>query len=281
VNSSSTPTKYRFPSLVLVLLLSVGLELPIAHATEVQFSGSPVQGGIVFGKATSGAKVFLNNEPLPITAEGHFVFGFPKDAERQALVEVALPDGEVWSQSIAPKVRTFQVQRIDGLEPSKVTPPEEVMTRIQQEAELARTARSSISELEGFREDFMWPVQGRLTGVYGAQRILNGQPRAPHWGVDIAAPTGTPVHSPASGRVVLVHPDMYFSGGTVFIDHGHGLMSAFLHLDQINVEEGQQLSKGDAFATVGETGRATGPHLDWRVSWRDIRVDAQLLVPPL
>ena len=262
----------------LYLILSLCLMASVALADAVQLTGAAVQGGVIVGKAPTGSKAFLNNEPLITTEHGAFVFGFGKDDDSAVEIKVQLPTGDTWQQSIKPEARAFQIQRIDGLPADRVTPPPHVQDRIEQEALMARQARQNISQLTGFTESFVWPVVGRITGVYGSQRILNGEPRAPHWGVDVAAPTGTPVIAPASGRVVLVHPDMYFSGGTVFIDHGHGLMSAFLHLDQIFAEEGQHINQGERFATVGASGRATGPHLDWRVSWRDVRVDAQLLV---
>lgn len=277
--TEATAPSFCSPLLCFVYLLLALMALaPEARADAVHITGSAVQGGVLIGKAPTGSRAFLNGEPLPTSEHGAFVFGFGKEETDPVRVKVKLPNGTTWEQAIKPEVRAFRVQRIDGLEPERVTPPPEVQERITQEALMARQARQAVSGLTGFTEPFIWPVVGPITGVYGSQRILNGQPRAPHWGLDIAAPTGTPVVAPASGQVVLVHPDMYFSGGTVFIDHGHGLMSAFLHLDQILVEQGQTLTQGERFATVGSTGRSTGPHLDWRVSWKDIRVDAQLLV---
>ena len=249
-----------------------------AQAEPVELTGQAVQGGVLFGQAPAGSEVTWNDLVLPISDEGRFVFGLSKDATASTTLKVRLPDGKDWEKKITPTVREFEIQRIDGLDQSRVTPPPEVMERIANDAYLARKARETISEHVAFDEPFTWPVKGRITGVYGAQRILNGEPRAPHWGVDIAAPTGTPVMAPAAGIVALVHKDMYFSGGTLFIDHGHGLMSAFLHLDDIHVEAGEWVDQGQSVASVGSTGRSTGPHLDWRVSWRDVRVDAQLLV---
>ncbi|HEY7905777.1 MAG TPA: M23 family metallopeptidase [Wenzhouxiangella sp.] len=263
----------KYSTILLLAFLSFSV-----HAEPVELTGHLTQGGVLIGQAPPGSRVVWKGEALPISDEGKFVFGLAKDASQTTVLAVTLPNGEDWETEITPTVREFQVQRIDGLEPAKVTPPPEVMERIVNDAHLARTARQTISEHIGFDVPFIWPVKGRITGVYGAQRILNGEPRAPHWGVDIAAPTGTPVLAPAAGKIALVHKDMYFSGGTLFVDHGHGLMSAFLHLDQIDVVPGQWVDQGEPIATVGSTGRSTGPHLDWRVSWRDVRVDAQLLV---
>lgn len=262
-------------TLILGLLLAGG-----SVAQPLMLRGQVVQGGIIRGQVPEGHAVWLDGETLPLTARGDFIFGIPKDAMGAVALVIQSPEGEEIAHTIEPLPREFKVQRINGLPPTQVTPPEAVMARIQEDARLASAARTHISDLEGFTETFIWPTQGPITGVYGSQRILNGEPRAPHWGVDVAAPTGTPVVAPASGRVVLAHPDMYFSGGTLFLDHGHGLISAFLHLETIDVPEGSFVKQGEQIGTVGETGRATGPHLDWRVSWRHVRVDAQLLVDP-
>ncbi len=261
---------------ILVCLL-IGFSA-FAQAEPVVLVGKAFQGGVLIGQAPPESEVIWDGLMLPVSDDGRFVFGLAKDAIKPSTLSVALPDGGLWRREITPVVREFKIQRIDGLEPSRVTPPPEVMERIANDAHLAKSAREEISEHVGFDVPFIWPVEGRITGVYGSQRILNGQPRAPHWGIDIAAPTGTPVLSPGAGKIALVHDDMYFSGGTLFVDHGHGLMSAFLHLDEIKVQLGQWVDQGEVIATVGSTGRSTGPHLDWRVSWRDVRVDAQLLL---
>ena len=263
----------------LVVWLLLGASFSHTYATAPKLSGEIVQGGIIRGQVPTHSRVWLNNEPLPITEEGHFIFGVAKEATEALQLSYQLPEQDRQVMILKPKSRAFQVQRIDGLPREQVTPPPDVLARIQADAQLAREARKPISDLTGFTDAFIWPVDGPITGVYGSQRILNGEPRAPHWGIDVAAPTGTPVVAPASGRVVLAHPDMYFSGGTLFIDHGHGLLSAFLHLESIDVDLGESVKQGQMIGTVGATGRATGPHLDWRVSWREIRVDAQQLVP--
>lgn len=277
------PAKSRSSFLSLGLLAASLAIAPLryADADAVHLTGHAVQGGMMVAKAPPGSSPLLNGQPIPISEHGFFVFAFGKDAIDPVTISVTLPNRGLWEQTVTPRQREFKVQSINGLNPDQVTPPPEVTQRIAYEADLARGARQTISELLGFTEPFIWPVVGRLTGVYGSQRILNGQPRAPHWGVDIAAPLGTEVRSPASGRVVLVHQDMYFSGGTVFIDHGLGVLSAFLHLEDILVEEGRSVQQGEVFATVGSTGRSTGPHLDWRVSWGNVRIDPELLVDPM
>lgn len=267
-----------------ILLLLVALSFHIAPsngAEDLTLDGDFVQGGLVRGQTAPGAKVTLGDRKLRVNDDGGFVFGFHRNAGEAALLTVVLPEGQVIKRPLAVGRRSYDVQRIDGLPSSKVTPPAEVMARIQREIALVKKARAIDSPRDDYRADFIWPVTGPISGVYGSQRILNGQPRQPHYGIDIAVPTGTPVQAPAGGVVVLAEPDLYFSGGTLMLDHGHGVMSAFLHLDSIDVAMGQEVHQGDVIATVGATGRVTGAHLDWRVNWFEERVDAGLLVPPM
>lgn len=270
--------EFRFggrAAVLLVLCLLAG-----RASAVVELDGSLVQGGLLFGQAPEGSQAWLDGQPLMISTDGAFLIGFGRDDTESRTLEVELPDGQRWSRSLRPQPRSFDIQRIDGLPSEQVIPRPEVLQRIRDEAALARRARERRDARTDWTAGFIWPVHGRITGVYGSQRILNDQPRAPHWGIDIAAPTGTPVRSPAAGLVTLTHPDMYFSGGTIFIDHGHGLVSAFLHLSEILVENGQSVDQGEVIGLVGATGRATGPHLDWRVNLGDTRVDPKLLLPP-
>jgi murein DD-endopeptidase MepM/ murein hydrolase activator NlpD len=243
-----------------------------------ELDGDPVQGGLVIGRAPPDARVTLDGEPAVRAADGTFLIGFGRDRTEPVRVAVDYPDGQVFTTDLAPAERTFDVQRIDGLPPKQVTPDPEAMARIRAEAKQVREARARRDDRTDFAGGFDWPVTGPITGVYGSQRILNGQPRNPHWGIDIAAPVGTPVQAPAGGIVTLVHPDMYFSGGTLLLDHGLGLSSAFLHLDEILVEPGDRVEPGDVIARVGATGRVTGAHLDWRLNLGATRIDPGLLV---
>ena len=266
------------------LLLLVALSFhpqPPSIAEDLVLRGEFAQGGVVRGRTLPGAEVRLGERRLRVSETGGFVFGFHRDAGKVAVLTVILPNGQTIRRPLAVAQRTYQVQRIDGLPSSKVTPPAEVMARIRREIDLVKKARAVDSARQDFESDFIWPVVGPISGVYGSQRILNGQPRQPHYGIDIAVPTGTPIVAPAGGVVVLAEPDLYFSGGTLMVDHGHGLMSAFLHLDTIDVALGQQVAQGEVIATVGATGRVTGAHLDWRVNWFGERVDAGFLVPPM
>lgn len=257
------------------LLLSLGVA---ADDARIRLEGQRVQGGMLIGHAPAGSSVSVDGERVPSTEDGRFLVAFAREQTEATRVSVALPSGERLERRLVPESREFDIQRIDGLPQDQVTPPESVLERIRDDARQARRARERRDMRADWARGFQWPLTGRVTGVYGSQRILNGKPRNPHWGIDIAAPTGTPVRSPAPGVVTLAHPDMYFSGGTLFIDHGHGLVSAFLHLDAIHVEAGQVVDRGEVVADVGASGRATGPHLDWRMNLGDTRIDPALLV---
>lgn len=252
-----------------------------AQAAEVTLKGAFVQGGLVFGQTTPGARATLDGRPLRLTDDGRFVFGFGRDAPKTATLAVTAPDGSIETRALTIARREYDIQRIDGIAETYVTPPEAVLARIRADAEAAAAARALDRPETDFDTGFIWPVEGRISGVYGSQRILNGKPRQPHYGVDIAGPIGTPVKAPADGVVTLAHPDMYFSGATLIIDHGHGLSSTFLHLERIEVEVGQRVRQGEVVARLGASGRVTGPHLDWRMNWREERIDPALLVPPM
>jgi murein DD-endopeptidase MepM/ murein hydrolase activator NlpD len=259
--------------------LLAGLTLCAAASdASIDFEGEMVQGGLVTGKAPAGSTVRVDGEPVMTTNDGRFLVAFAREQTAPARVEVSLPGGTTLERALEPESREFDIQRIDGLPQDKVTPPDSVLERIRDDARQARSARERRDDRTDWSSGFDWPLTGPITGVYGSQRVLNGEPRNPHWGIDIAAPTGTSVRAPAPGVVTLAHPDMYYSGGTLFIDHGHGLVSAFLHLDTIHVETGDRIDRGQVIGDVGATGRATGPHLDWRMNLRDTRIDPALLL---
>jgi len=245
-------------------------------------SGTLVQGSLVLGKAPPGSRVSQDGQALRVSAQGEFLLGFGRDAPPTSRLRIELPDGRVVEETLEVAAREYQIQRIDGLPQGKVTPRSaEDLARIRRDAVAVNKARARDDDRQDFREGFVWPLLGPISGVYGSQRVLNGEPRRPHFGVDIAAPVGTPVHAPAAGIVTLAEPDMFFSGGTLMIDHGHKLSSSFLHLHKLHVQVGQRVERGDLIAEVGATGRVTGPHLDWRMNLRDRRIDPELLVPPM
>lgn len=246
---------------------------------RVQLSGGLVQGGLVFGQTTAGARVRLDGADVMVGADGRFVIGFGRDSAQSAVLRVNLPDGA--EERIALKIedRDFPVQRIDGLDQSKVSGfTEEQLKKIAADAEKKKAARVKTESAAHWAAGFAWPVKGRISGVFGSQRILNGEAKTPHSGLDVAAPAGTVVLAPADGIVRLAETDMYFEGGLVLLDHGHWVESAFLHMSRLDVTPGQSVTKGDPIGTVGMTGRATGPHLHWSLKWTGRLVDPQLLV---
>ncbi len=252
-----------------------------ARADRLELDGEVIQGGLVYGRTEPGGRVVLGERAVRVGPDGRFILGFGRDAPKTVPLRVTLADGAVVTRDLAVAQRQYRIQRIDGLPPAKVTPPPEVLERIRREAAEVRKVRGNDLTERHFDSGFIWPAIGPVSGVFGSQRILNGEPRQPHYGVDVALPTGSPVVAPADGVVTYANPDMYYSGGTLMIDHGHGLMSGFLHLNSIEVELGQRVRQGELIATVGATGRATGAHLDWRVNWFEERLDAALLVPPM
>ncbi|MBT8052252.1 MAG: M23 family metallopeptidase [Gammaproteobacteria bacterium] len=247
-----------------------------------RLSGQAVQGGMMVGSTSPGSRVFQDGQAVRVSAQGDFLLGFTRDAPAESMLRIKLPTGKVIKRSLKVATREYQIQRIDGLPKAKVTPrkPED-LARIRRDIVEAKKARARDDDRQDFLTGFEWPVQGPISGVYGSQRILNGKPRRPHYGVDIAVPVGTPVRAPAPGIVTLAVPDMFFSGGTLIIDHGHRLSSSFLHLSKLHVDVGDRVEQGDLVAEVGATGRVTGAHLDWRMNLRDRRIDPQLLVPAM
>lgn len=266
----------RFLAAALICLFAVP-----AWAVELSLEGSFTQGGLVFGRTAPGASAALDGRTLRLTPDGRFIFGFGRDAAPGATLTVTGPDGSIATRSLEIAQRDYDIQRIDGIQKDYVTPPEEVLARIRADAAAAAEARKVDRAETDFDSGFVWPAIGPISGVYGSQRILNGEPRQPHYGVDVAGPVGTPVKAPADAVVTLAHPDMYFSGATLIMDHGHGLSSTFLHLEEILVEQGQRVKQGEVVALMGKSGRVTGPHLDWRMNWYDQRIDPTLLVPPM
>ncbi|MEM6485148.1 MAG: M23 family metallopeptidase [Pseudomonadota bacterium] len=244
----------------------------------VGLSGNSVEGGLIWGRVDPDSTVTLDGEVLDLLPDGQFVAGFHRDA--QAVSELVV--NGTCRQKVDVQQRDYRVSRIEGVPQRTVTPSEEHLNRIRRERQLVSKAKATRIEnpnwLMQIDAAFEWPVMGRISGVYGSQRIYNGTPGSPHYGIDIAVPTGTPVYAPAAGQVTLAQTDLFYSGGTIIIDHGYALSSSFLHLSALDVTVGDVVNKGDLIGRVGASGRATGPHLDWRMSWRNRRVDPQLLV---
>ena len=246
-----------------------------SYAIEI-LKGQAIQGGLMLIKTAPGSRLTLDDTALMTTQDGIAVIGFHRDDTAPVVVVATAPDGTETSRQFTPQIRTYEEQRIEGLPPKMVTPPDEVVARIKRDREMVVMARSAATPIANFTGDFAWPAQGIITGVYGSRRILNGKPRSPHYGIDIAAPKGSPVIAPQGGIIRMV-ADLYFTGWTIIIDHGHGVSSTFLHLEDTNVIPGDQVNKGQVIGTVGSTGRSTGPHLDWRINLFGKRLDPQLL----
>ncbi len=246
----------------------------------IEFTGEFVQGGIVFGKVAQGQQVSYAGQQLPLSSSGQFVLGFDRDSAPTVTLKITDLDGGSSEQKLNIKPRTYDIQRIEGIARKIMSPNAADLERIRGENVAIGRARKVISPREDFLQAFVWPLNGPITGVFGSQRVYNGVPKRPHYGVDVAAPVGTRVRAPAAGSVRLAHDDMFYSGGTLVIDHGHGLNSTFLHLSKILVDVGDEVKQGQEIAEVGATGRVTGPHLDWRMNWRKQRVDPQQLVGP-
>lgn len=268
----------------LLILFFLSSASPVSASDEanlLSLDGHFTQGGLVVGKTLPKAKVEVDGKAVRVSPEGLFLIGFNRDAPDTSALQVRLPDGRRIERVLNVEKREYEIQRIDGLPKRKVTPEKRDWERIRAETAMVKKARQRDDARSDFANGFIWPSKGRISGVYGSQRVLNGEPRRPHFGIDIAAPIGTPVVAPADGVVSLAQADMFYSGGTLLLDHGHGLSSAFLHLDQLLVKPGDQVKQGDLIAKIGSTGRVTGPHLDWRINLFTKRLDPALLVGPM
>jgi len=263
------------------ILTSLALLALVLPALALKLKGDLIQGGVVIGEVDPTTSLYYQGKALRVSQEGIFVIGFDRDAPLQSVLELHYANGTAKHHTITIHRRVYDVQRINGLPPDLVEPKPQDLERIREEIVMVKRARQRDDPRTDFVQGFIWPVTGEISGVYGSQRILNAKPRRPHYGVDIVAPIGTPVKSPADGVVSLLHQGMFFSGGTLIIDHGHGLSSSFLHLSKILVRKGQAVKQGQVIAQVGATGRVTGAHLDWRMNWFDKRIDPALLVPSM
>ena len=251
------------------ILISIFFLFITTSSFAVTFNGKFIQGSFIIGKTEPGSTVFIDKEKVKVTSDGFFVFGLGRDRKNDVVITIN-------EKKIVKKVfkRKYKIQRIDGLEEKKVTPPEEVYERIKRENKWIGEARAINSDLTFFKNKFAIPVKNAIiTGVYGSQRILNGKPKWPHYGLDFAADEGTKIKAMLDGTVTLAEPDLFYTGGTLIFDHGHGISTLYMHMEKILVKKGQKIKQGDIIGTVGSTGRATGAHLDVRLNWFQIRLD--------
>jgi murein DD-endopeptidase MepM/ murein hydrolase activator NlpD len=255
------------------ILISLVFLLITTSSFAVTFEGKFIQGSFILGKTEPGSDVFIDKKKVKVTSDGFFVFGLGRDRKYDVVITL---DKDGKKQKIVKKVqkRQYNIQRIDGLEEKKVTPPEEVYERIKRENKWIGEARAINSSLIYFTKKFVVPVENAIiSGVYGSQRILNGKPKWPHYGLDFAADEGTKIKAMLDGTVTMAEPDLFYTGGTLIFDHGHGISTLYMHMKKILVKKGQKVKQGDVIGTVGSTGRATGAHLDVRLNWFQTRLD--------
>jgi murein DD-endopeptidase MepM/ murein hydrolase activator NlpD len=250
--------------------------------TDFRFRGALAQGGMAVGQAPAATvRLTLDGRPLRVDAQGRFLIAFGRDHVGTATIEATLRDGTRLRSLVPVAPRTWRIERIPSLKQNLT--PNPVYDKLR-EGELSqiRTARAQLSDATGWTERFIWPATGRVSGVYGSQRILGGVPMNFHGGVDVAQPAGTPVVAPASGVIALAAEKPFsLEGNLLIIDHGNQLFSAFLHLSRIDVKVGDRVAQGQRVGAIGRTGRATGPHLHWGLTWGELRIDPELLVPPM
>ena len=242
------------------------------NASAIEFKGKFIQGHFIIGKTKPTSKVIIDDKNIKVSKDGYFVFGLDRDRKYDVVINLKSSNT---NKKIVKKVlkRKYNIQRIDGLDEKKVTPPEEVYKRIKEENNRIGEARAINSDLDFFKDKFIMPVKGIISGVYGSQRILNGKPKWPHYGIDIAAKKGTKIKSSATGVVTMAEDDLYYTGGTIIMDHGHGISTIYSHLENVMVKVGDKINQEDIIGTVGSTGRSTGPHLDFRINWFQTRLD--------
>ncbi len=250
-----------------------------ADVGVVQIPSNAPQSSLVIGTVPAGSTLSYDGRAVRVASNGRFVIGVAREQSGTMSLKLTAPNGSSRMLSIAITPRTFPIERVNGVPEKTVNPPPDIAARIEREQASVNAVRTRDDDRNDFDTKYVWPVKGRISGVFGSQRIYNGTPASPHSGVDIAAPQGTPIHSPAGGIVTFANPDLYLTGGTVVIDHGHGVSSNFLHMSRIVVKVGDRVEQGQVFGLVGKTGRATGPHMHWGMNWFNVRIDPESLMP--
>jgi murein DD-endopeptidase MepM/ murein hydrolase activator NlpD len=261
-----------------LLLLLLSSFSTLAEDYFLNFKGKPTQGGLIIAQTNPTAVVTINGKKTNLTDDGYFMFGFGRFDEKPIKLAIEF-EKTLYQVTIPVTTRHFPTEVIDGLPANKVTPPAGVYAQIKADNVKVAKARAFMDFRKDFLQQFIWPANGRVSGVYGSRRILNGKPKRPHYGMDIANTVGSSVVAPASGIVRMAETGMYYTGGTIIIDHGYGLTTTFMHMSKVNVEAGSRVEQGEKIGEIGMTGRATGPHLDWRVNLGKTRLDPQLLIP--
>lgn len=254
-----------------------------AGRADFQLTGTATQGGTMTGIAPAGTVALkLDDQLVPVDADGQFVIAFDRDAAPSARLVARLPDARTVERQLTISPRAWRIERINApMRPTKST--EAFLALRKPELEAIAAARDVVTDAQGWRQRFIWPRIGRISGLFGSQRVYQGTAGAYHGGVDVAGATGLPVVAPADGVVILAAADKPFTleGHLLMIDHGHGLNSAFLHLSRIDVKPGDHVTQGQRIGAIGATGRATGPHLHWGMKWNDARIDPLLIAGPM
>ena len=264
----------RFLSISLLISASLSTFVAAEEKLTEQF----FQGALIIGKTAPENKVMLNGKALKVSNKGDYALGFSRGEKNNSELVIIKPDGTQEKQLLKPLKREYNIQKVTGISKKIMNPNKKAVSRVGEDNKKIRAARAIDSDLTAFADGFIAPIEGIITGVYGSQRYYNGVPKTPHYGLDYAGKTGDPVKAPADGTVLMYVPDMFYSGGTMIIDHGHGVSSTFLHLSDSYVKVGDKVSKGQLVAAVGSSGRATGPHLDWRINWFNMRLDPALVL---
>ena len=264
----------RFLSISLLISASLSTFVAAEEKLTEQF----FQGALIIGKTAPENKVMLNGKALKVSNKGDYALGFSRDEKNNSELVIIKPDGTQEKQLLKPLKREYNIQKVTGISKKIMNPNKKAVSRVGEDNKKIGAARAIDSDLTAFADGFIAPIEGIITGVYGSQRYYNGVPKTPHYGLDYAGKTGDPVKAPADGTVLMYVPDMFYSGGTMIIDHGHGVSSTFLHLSDSYVKVGDKVSKGQLVAAVGSSGRATGPHLDWRINWFNMRLDPALVL---
>ncbi len=266
-------------SAAFLAVLSLAPEAPAGNI--VSFEGTVSPGGLIIGRTAPDNNVTIDGRAIRVTSDGRFLIGLGRDAAGDVVINVAAADGGLTSHTLSVPKREYDIQRIDGLPKKQVTPDPETLERIGRERGLIMDVRRHDEATDYFSSGFQWPVLGPISGVFGSQRILNGEPRSPHNGVDIAAPVGTPILAIADGVARLVEDDLFYTGMTVMLDHGHGLTSVYAHMSDILVKQGDVVRKGTPIGKIGKTGRVTGAHLHWGITLFSTHLDPMLVVGPM
>tara|TARA_B110000495_G_C23024671_1_gene608612 strand:+ start:214 stop:1044 length:831 start_codon:yes stop_codon:yes gene_type:complete len=268
----------KLPALFIVFTLMLGLTKTHVASAKTQLTEQFFQGALIVGKTAPENRVMLNGKAIKVSASGDYALGFSRDEKNNSVLTITSPSGEIDKRTLKPLKREYNIQRIEGIAKKIMNPNKKANIRVGEDNKKIKAARTIDSNLTAFAQGFIAPIEGTITGVYGSQRYYNGVPKWPHYGLDYAGNTGDPVKAPADGVVLMYVPDMFYSGGTMIIDHGHGVSSTFLHLSDAYVNVGDKVVQGQLVAAVGSSGRATGPHLDWRINWFDVRLDPALVL---